>query len=276
MDREDLIKSIDAQIDELFGSEVAVEEDSLEKAQTSETEKIAASKPSSGGQTDNEKANTASKTADSGESPEKGKDEKEGDNGRPKDLSQKPYRQANGASTGSYDATIAEPAMKPKDETTVSKSVEISAEDYEFLQKAKAEKAAAAEAESLRKANTEQSDLIKSAVVEATADIVRKNDELQKALVETQNLVKSMANRPQARKSISSVASLEKSFVSHEDETAEPKNFTKSEMLDVAEELAKSGTPKFNMEHVIELENGGYIYNPAARALLEAELRKRG
>ena len=51
------------------------------------------------------------------------------------------------------------------------------------------------------------------------------------------------------------------------------KHFTKSEMLDVAEDLFKSG--KLRDTHVMELENNGYIYDAGARATLESELKRR-
>jgi hypothetical protein len=87
---------------------------------------------------------------------------------------------------------------------------------------------------------------------------------MQKALNESQTMIKAMANRPVSSKSITNVAALEKSMEASD----EPKAFSKSQVLDAAEEMFAKGA--LSADEVIELENTGFIFNPASRRALEA------
>ena len=148
---------------------------------------------------------------------------------------------------------------KSEDKVTVSK------EDFEILQKAKADAEAAKEAE----ANSKQEELIKAMVTEQTS-------ELKKALEDSTSLVKALAeenkelkSRPKVQKSITSI----QEFDTIEKSGSVAKSFSKSEMLDAAEELAKSGD--IRIDQVIELENNGTIYDPSARQKIEKHLNRK-
>lgn len=259
--QEALNKSLDEMIDSLFA-----EETSLEKSEKPETIKIAEEAPRKDKSSDaNEKPVM---TADENGAKKEGEEDEEAGKkrGRPEDLSSWAKRSPDGESHGSYDASISQPAMKVPHETTIAKAtVEVSKEDFEILQKAKAQQAE----EILRKAKEEQSTLIKSAVNEATSALKKENEELKKSFKETQELIKSMAKKPQPRKSVASVQVLEKSFTGPDE--GGQKAFTKSEMLDVAEKLVKS--KQLSVDHVIELEDTGFIFDPGARAVLERALK---
>ena len=125
-----------------------------------------------------------------------------------------------------------------------------------------------------KKAREEQAYLIKSAVSEVMSGMRAENDELKKSLEEQANLIKSIANRPQRRKSVDNIQALEKAFESEEDaNTPKQESFSKSEMMDVAEELVKAG--QLTVEQAIELDDTGYIFDPNARKVLENALRKK-
>lgn len=275
---EKLEKSIDAFLDELFAEEteqvVESNDETVEKAMP-ETIKIAEEK--GGDKKRMEVASDAKTTADEGEQAPKSKDEKDGENGRSIDMSNVQHRKANGESTGSYDATITKPAKAPQHETTIAKGeseeenneVKLSKAEYEEYMSLKKAQESAKE-EDLKKAfRVEQEELIKSAISQATNSMKSENEELRKALTETRDLVKAMANKPQARKSISSINAVEKSFNSNGEEVA--KSYTKNDLLDAAEELAKS--KQIRDEEVIELENSGYIYNQESRKKIETWLK---
>lgn len=262
MSKENLTKSIDAEIDRLF----AVEK-SLDVASMAST-----------------KADEAVNKA-----PKSEKDEARGA-GRPKQISDVPQNDMDGKRDGDYDGSIAakqkedEPSetdqVKTSDQTKgeqkkdaggagMAKSVsEAEYAEFQAFKKAQAEKA---KNEELRKAVEVQKDLIKSAVKEAVGTVIKENEELKKSLQETQELVKAMAERPQRRKSVEGIQALEKAQVQEEG----PATFSKSEMLDVAEELVMKKSMTFRDEHLIELENTGFIYDRTAREALEAELKKR-
>jgi len=258
-------KSIDTLIDELF----AEGGEELEKGAKSETMAIAEKSPAKGKSIGDDQKPVM--TADENGAAKEGEEDEEAGKkrGRPADLSTMSERDANGASKGKYDASITEKAKTPPNETTVAKSFTVTEEEYELLQKAKADQ----KEETLRKAVREQKDLIKSAVIEATKPLADENEALRKSLNETQELVKSMARKPQPRKSVSSVQVLEKSFQDGAEGGNKAETFTKSEMLDTAEELVKSN--QLNIDHVVELENTGYIFEPRARAVLEKALKNR-
>lgn len=285
---EELTKSIDELIDSFFleneaGEEVT--EKSIDIAGYSKTTADAV-------------VNKAPKSQD---------DSKRSNSGRPKEIADVPSVDMDGKRSGNYDEDITSnegkesepsetnqskernqvkggkmekdkggyntPPMKKSEgedlEENLSKS--ISVEEYvEFqaLKKAKAN----AEAEELQKAEKEkQVDFVKAIVTEATSEIRKDNEDLRKCLQESNELIKSMAERPQRRKSVDNITTLEKSV---RDEEKESQVFSKSEMLQVAEDLAlNKSIPEFTDVHLIELENTGYIYDPAIRGILENKLQ---
>ncbi len=237
MDNEQLKKSVDELLEEFFAEETVV------KAQASDSEVL----------------------ADDVKAPKSKKDDGED---RPEEVSDVPAVDEDGSRAKGYDAV-----QKPQNKTpeisangAVVKSFEVSEEDMAILKKAKA----AMVEEELKKAQTVQADLIKSAVVEATQGIREENESLKKSLNETMELVKAFAKQPKQQKSIANIASLEKSFGGDEQPVA--KSFTKNDMLDAAEELVKSN--KITDLEYIELNDTGAIYNPAARAEVEKYLRR--
>lgn len=258
---EELNKSIDALLDDLFAEEGS--EESIEKSKNAIDEIVGAPK-----QSDKDILEKPKKTADEAakEAPKSKKD------ARPvNEDSDVPDEDEDGSRAKGYDSVQSKASAQDvaNEKKTIAKSeegdkVEISKEDFEFLQKAKADK----EAEELEKSKKEQADLIKSMVDEQTS-------ELKKALNDSTELLKSLKeenaalkSRPRVQKSITSL----KEFETLEKAGPARTTFSKSEMLDAAEELAKSG--KIRMEQVIELENNGTIYDPAARKLIEQALMK--
>lgn len=256
---EELNKSIDALLDELFKGPKPEKIEIAEKKVSNETP-MEAKKPAM--------------TSDEGlEGVDAGEEESDGENGRPKDPSNMSHRDADGASHLDYDSSITSPAKKVPNETTNSpalkKSFQVSEEDYELLRKAKA----AQQAEALRKVRDEQTNLIKSAVQEAISPLKAENEALRKSISEQEALLKSMAKKPRQQKSISTVAVLEKSFAGNDESAPRQEAFSKSEMLDAAERLMKSKV--FSLNDVIELDDTGYIYDAGKRRALEEELRRQ-
>lgn len=145
-------------------------------------------------------------------------------------------------------------------------TVTLSKAEYEELKKARDEKEAAQKAEELKKAKAEQVDLIKSAVDAATAD-------LRKELDEAKKLAKAVADKPRARKSIANIGVLEKGGFDESAKGGNPSYFTKSQMLDAAVELVKTG--KISENDAIEFEMTGSIQNPESRKEIENFLRKK-
>ena len=260
---EELKKSVDALLDELF-------EEKVEKSDAIH-EIIGEPKQAKGEQ---QKAEVNADQVKPDVSSEE--DEKAGKKrGRPDDLSQMSMRSPDGESKGSYDASITSPAQVPQHQTTIAKSEtsetskeieELKAKVEELTKAINAKKEEDAKVEELKKAEQEKADLIKSEVEKATADLKKENDELKKSIQETADLVKAIAKKPKPRQSISSVDVLEKSAP-----TAEQKHFSKSEMLDAAEQLFKA--KKLTDEDVIELEDTGFIYNEDKRRILEEYLQ---
>lgn len=266
MKPEELQKSIDDAIDALFTEAPATE--AVEKSKSVMDEIVGVPKQS-GDMKSGSDAGPADTKADEVKAP-KAKKEKDGENGRPKQVSDVPDSDEDGSRAKGYESvqsTQATPEGSGKG--TIAKSFEVSEEDFELLQKAKK----ARETATLRKAQEQQATLIKSAVVEATQSIKDENAALKKSLEETQALVKSIARKPQAAKAVTNIAALEKSFGAGGEPTKEARSFSKSEMLDVAEELVKSR--QLSVEQVIELEDTGYIFDAGARTRLEGALKKR-
>ena len=230
----------------------------------------------------------------------KGQKDEARDAGRPAQISEVPQIDTDGKRAGKYDDDIAqahgaeenEEAKKQADAKRSDQTMgrqeaggapagmakSISESEYAEFQAFKKAQATKAQEEVLRKAQEQNRDLIKSAVKEATSAISKENEELRKSLKETNELVKAMAERPQRRKSIDGLQALEKSQ-SEQPAAGRSEAFTKSEMLDVAEELvAKSAASKdmtFQLDHLIELENTGFIFDKRARAALEDALKRK-
>lgn len=277
--KEELSKSIDAMLDEVF-TEVVSKGSPLDLAGDSKTTADAAIAAAPSMQDD------ASRGA-----------------GRPKQISDVPKNDTDGKRDGQYDASIAtahgeeenEEAKKQAksiDQTSTaghmagkpaapksapfrkSDGTELTAEETKEFEEFKKSKAAAAEkakeAEVLKKAEStkkEQEELVKSAVAAATSKLSRENEELRKSFAETNALIKAMAAQPRQAKSITGIEALEKS-AAPEDKGAE--TFSKSDLLDVAFDLAKAG--KIPAEAVSELEMTGRIADAAVRGKIEKAL----
>lgn len=248
-------------------------------------------------------AKDAEETADEavGKAPKGQKDEARGA-GRPKQISDVPQTDMDGRRESKYDDSTTEregkedepeeteqspsmdqtqekkrmggkpkaPEMRPFKKSEEEASIrQLSEEEYaEYLEfkKSKAEEAAKAEelkkAEEMKKAEEKQESLVKAAVEEATS-------ELRKSLDEANALIKAIAKQPVRAKSVTGIEALEKS----QEEEKGPETFSKSEMLDAAEELVKSGLIKSDV--VTELEMTGYVYDGASRTLIEKQLQKK-
>lgn len=264
MSKENLQKSIDEMVDDLFNAGTVSK--SLDVASQASTTADAAVNQAPKGQSDESRGA-----------------------GRPAQISDVPQNDQDGKREGQYDASItqqAKPADQPeidqvkvggqdkgqqnKDSGPMMKSV--TEAEYAELMAFRKSKEDAEKAEQLRKAQDSQKDLIKSIVREATSIVTKENEELKKSLKETQELVKSMAERPQRRKSIDGIQTLEKSV---RDSDQSESTFSKSEMLDAAEELVMKKSQSFRDEHLIELENTGFIFDPTARTALENHIKNK-
>lgn len=268
---EELNKSIDSLIDEIFADDQVNK--SIDIAGDSNTKADAVVNQAPAGQDD------ASRGA-----------------GRPAQISDVPKVDQDGQRSKEYDAAISQAAseedqpeadqvkemnqIKEGNRASASGQAPASAPfkksisddeyaEYMALKKAKAD----AEAEELKKAEAQkQEDLIKSVIERTSQKYEAKIEDLTKSLKEQETLVKAMAAQPQRSKSITNVEALEKGFDQGANPT--PATFSKEEMLDAAEELvAKSSS--FKVEHAIELENNGFIYDAGARAELEKYLQSK-
>jgi hypothetical protein len=250
---EELKKSIDSVLDEIFAESEVIE--TIEKADALKQES-------------DTKADAAVKKAPKFQSDEDRKA------GRPKQISDVPEEDEDGERTGEYDKKITEkakeesnPEAKQVKESSQVKKSEISEEEfqeYQALKKAKAEK----EVELLKKAEKETQDALIKSIVEQTASKYEgKLEEMKKTIEEQNSLIKAFAKKPQASKSITNIEVLEKSSKT---EKKESEYFSKSEKLDAAEELFKAG--KIPMEAVVELENTGAVFHPVYRKLIEQKL----
>lgn len=245
MINENLIKSIDAMIDEMFKDELEKSIDIAKDAEETADEAIA-------------------------KAPACQNDDK--NPGRPKQISDVPAKDQDGKRAKDYDSSISEKqkesdldeADQVKEKNQIKKSLnDAERAELESFRKAKAEK----ESE-LKKAEAEkaQENLFKSIIEKTASRYEQKIEDLQKSLKEQADLVKAIAKTPNQPKSITNISALEKSYTEDKSDT-----FTKSEMLDAAEELVKSG--ELRVEHVIELENNGFIYNTEARNKLTKKLQ---
>lgn len=254
---EELTKSIDSLIDELFE-----EEDSFGKSM------IKDEKPQK------ETSDEALKHKDA----KYEEDDAERGAGRSKAISDVPKKDTDGQRAKKYDDAISEKnedAKKEEDKQVqpaphMKKS--LSDEEYEEYQALKKAKEESEKEEALKKAEQEKADLIKSAVLEAKKDWDIEREELKKSLEEQGELIKAMANRPQRKKSVTNVAALEKSSTSYNESPELSAAEIKALASDVAEGLVKSN--KITVDQAIELDNNGFILDPEARRLVEAGVKK--
>lgn len=293
---EELNKSIDTLIDEFFAEEAKETSEEVKKSEPKAEEKkeegstesiekasdavhaiIGEAKQAKEEKDPNKNSATTADDADNN-APKGEEDEKAGKKrGRPKDISSWADRPADGGTDSrQYDRDITEASVSPSkpedsqvkppehmkkaDENTVT----ISKEEYETLKSSQAESLKKAEVEKVQ----EQEKLVKAEIEKATGELRKENEELKKKMDETSSLVKSMLRKPQPRKSVASVGALEKSA---EQGSSEEKEFTKSDMLDAAEALVKSGT--MSTDDVIELETTGTLLDPRKKDAIERKLR---
>lgn len=277
---EDLNKSIDALLDEVFS-------DSMEKGSPLDI------------------AGDSKTTADAAvnQAPAMQNDKARGA-GRPKEISDVPNNDQDGKRDGSYDASIAsgqgevEPDEAKKQAKAIdqcssaghmasaskaprvapfkkSDGTELTEEDFRAFEnfqkshKEAADKAAqeSAKVEELQKAEKQKKDnedLVKSAVAAATSRFAKENEELRKAFNETSALVKAMASQPMPSKSITNIQALEKS---QRPEDKGEQTFSKAEILDAAVELVMKG--QLPDVTVSEIEMTGRCHSPEARAKIE-------
>jgi len=252
---EEMNKSIDSMIDELFG-------DKIEKAI--------------------ETAKDAKATADEvlKDLPKCEDDSKRED--RPAQISEIPKVDMDGKRDGDYDQDITEKqkeeeSKEVKDQSNAVVLNKSEKEELELLRKEKMERE-----KEIKKAETERErdELIKAIVEKTTTQTSLKYDtivnEMKKAIEDLKKtnedqskLIKSFAKIPSKPKSITSIEALEKSA----NVSSKSEFFSKSEIMDVAESLVKS--KKLKAEHLIELENCGNIFDTEAKSILENELMKK-
>jgi hypothetical protein len=203
------------------------------------------------------------------------KPKKDDPESRPEEVSDVPDEDEDGKRAKGYDSiqkpNSKTPDVSPKGTFVKADTVEVSKEDFEFLKKAKAEK----QEEELRKAKEEQIDLIKAEVEAKTEKLNAEVENLKKSLEESNKLVKAMASKPQAPKSITNIAALEKSFKDEGNELGDNKanSFSKSEILDACEELVKS--EKISMEDAISFETLGSM-SKDGQIEVEKYLKRKG
>jgi len=197
-----------------------------------------------------------------------------------KQISDVPQTDTDGARAKEYDSAISEKGKEDDQEESdqvappknLKKSTELSEEEYAEFQAFKKSKEVA-KVEELKKAEEDKiENLIKSVVEKTASKYEVKIDELSKSLNEQRELVKAMASQPQKSKAITNLQVLEKS-TGNNGQSSRSESFTKSEILDAAEELVAKG--QLSMDSVIELEQTGHLYNPNHRKLIEQHLNKR-
>lgn len=271
---DELNKSIDLLVNELFG-ETVTKSENFEVANASKTTADAAIAAAPGSEDDASRG--AGRPSDDHDVPKtdedgnkaKGyeavqKDQKEEEPEEAKKQA-KAVTQVSAEGHGSKESKA---SMDPRGPMFKSEEYE----EYQALKKAKAESDAKAAQEELRKVETlkkaEQENLIKAEVEKALGSVRRENEELKKSLNEQGAILKAIAAQPRQAKSVTSIEVLEKS---QHDQVRGEGEFTKSEKLDAAEALYKSG--KIPMDAVIELENTNNILNPQHRAMVEKQLQ---
>lgn len=272
MQTAELNKSIDSLIDEVFGPiKKASENFSVANASKTTADAVMAEAPGS----ENDESRGAGRPKDVQDVPKTDKDgnrakgyeaiqEKDGEVENPE------ANQAGDVSQISSEGRLKEGAKmkQPIPDYGIKKSItEDEYAEFQAFKKAQVQKEELKKSEALQKAQT---DLIKATVESALAPLKKENESLRKSLAEQGALVKAIASQPRQPKSITGIDSIEKSL-SPEDQG--PKEFTKSEKMDVAEALVKA--KKIPMEVAIELENTGTVYNTQYRRMIEQELEKQ-
>lgn len=278
---DELTKSIDTLIEDLFAEPVTKASENFEVASASKT------------------------TADAAiASAPKMQDDASRGAGRPKQISDVPANDQDGKRDGQYDASIASAQSEEENEEAKkqAKSIDqtssaghmgekpkmkdprlsksLTDEEYaefEAFKKAKADETKKADdlkkSEELKKADdlkkAEFQSLIKAEIEAAIQPVKKENEELKKSLGESQALIKAMAGQPQRSKSVTGIDALEKSTP----EGTETQEFTKADKLDAAERLVmKKALP---MEAVVELSSTGTVYNPQWREMIATELQNQ-
>jgi len=273
MNQEEIKKSAQALIDEMFDTETEIptitEEETIEKAKQTADEAIA-------------------------EAPKSQDDAKRGA-GRPQEITDVPKKDKDGKRAGKYDDDITEndgkedqPAetkdqIKVKDQVTgggkdkaspapdmapFKKS--ISDEDFEEYTALKKAKEDAIRVEELKKAQADEGETLKKAMSEVIEPLKKAFDELKAKNEEQADLIKAISNRPVSTKSITSVEQLEKS---QDPQSAGPETFSKAEVADAIDDLVKSKDIGDN--YVIEYELSGNIANQAVKQMIEKKLQKK-
>lgn len=267
---DELNKSIDSLIEDIFAEPVVKSSENFEVASASKTTADAAIASAPGSEDDESRGAGRPKDdhdvpkTDKDGNPAKGYEAVQKD--QPEEQNPEAAKQAPSVSQISEKGHLGEhPKMK---DPRLSKSER---EEYETLKKAKTEADEKAVQEELKKAEdlkkVEQENLIKSAIEKAVSGVRKENEDLRKAMAEQTAMLKAIAAQPRQSKSVTSIEVLEKSVA---DTVRGEGEFTKSEKLDAAEALFKAH--QIPMEAVIELENTGTILNPAHRQLIEQKL----
>lgn len=152
------------------------------------------------------------------------------------------------------DSKEMEKKMKTK------KSFQVSEEDFELLQKAKQE--------TLQKAKQDREEAFTKSVYEIVDEKI--SSELDGLKNQLEDIKKSLS-KPNQRKSIDNLEAVNKSF--HANEEKENKKLSKSEILDIAEELAKSN--QISINSVIEYESCNSISNRQDAVTLKKAIDKK-
>lgn len=278
MNPQDLNKSIENFIDELFAEPVKKAGENFEVAPAAKTKADQVMSEVPGSQDDASRGagrpnddHDVPKTDNDG-NPAKGYEAVQKEQGEEENPEAK---KQSGASTQiSSEGRLAgdKPGMK---DPRLSKSLsDEEFAEYQALKKAKdIEDKKAKEQEDLKKAEVarkSQEDLIKSALESTLAPIRKENEDLKKAFQQQSALLKAIAGQPVQAKSITGIDALNKA---QDPDLNGPREFTRQEKLDAAERLVKSN--KLPVDAVIELENTHTLYNPQWRAMVEQELEKQ-
>lgn len=267
MNQDEIKKSAQALLDELFESDTEIQEieEPIEKAKQTADAAIA-------------------------EAPETQDDAKRGA-GRSKEITDVPKKDKDGKRDGKYDDDITENKDKedqPEETKDQSKVMDqttkrqdkaspapdmapfkkaISDEEFAEYQELKKAKEDAERIEEIKKTQAEEGESLKKAMAEVIEPLKKAFDELKKENQEQADLIKAISNRPVATKSITSVEQLEKAA---DPRSAGPETFSKSEVADVIDDLVIKGV--IGDKYVIEYEMDGNISNPAVKKLIEDKL----
>ncbi len=277
MDNEQLNKSIDTLIEEFFAEPVKKSDD-LNVAAASKTTADAAIAAAPGMEDDAARgAGRPKQMSDVPKNDEDGARAKEYDGAISSDLPESENEEAK-KQAKSIDQTSSAGRMgegpKMKDPRLTKSLTDEEYAEFEAFKKAKADAAEKAKQDDLRKSEqlkkAETETLIKAAVETALSPLKKQHDDLKKSYDEQSALIKAMASQPVRSKSITSIDVIEKAKEHIEGENQE---FSKSEKLDAAERLVmKKSLP---LEAVVELENTGTLYRKDWQQLVEAELQKQ-